>query len=128
MKIEFEVPDWAIGRHIRIFEGAELLGAKNVTVRHENGKHVKEYGPLLMKPEEGRCNGCGSCCSVSGICEEMLQEMTEALNNRPETGCPFRSDVGCIMRGWAPFSCLKSVCSDYDGCSEKLEEVSDGGF
>lgn len=120
MEIKFEVPTWAHGRHIRIFAGAELLGVMNVKVRHENGEHVTEYERLKIKPDDGRCNGCGSCCSVSGICEEMLQDMENALHARQGIGCPFRSDIGCILRGNAPFACLKSVCTDYEGCTEKL--------
>lgn len=108
-----------------MFAGAELLGVMNVNVRHENGQHVTEYGPLKIKPEDGRCNGCGSCCSSSGVSEKLLNEMSDALINwnTESEACPFQTDTGCLMRGWIPFSCAKSLCTDYDGCTEKLVEA-----
>lgn len=101
MKIEFEVPEWAIGKHIYIFAGAELLAKKEVIISHKNDEHVSEYLPLLLKPIYGRCNGCGECCK----------------------GCPFLNPDGCSFKGRIPFTCLKSICTEFEGCTEKLEVV-----
>ena len=62
MRIEFEVPEWAMGKHIYIFAGMELLGDKQVRVIHKDGKHATYYLPLRIKPADGRCSGCGDCC------------------------------------------------------------------
>lgn len=101
MKIEFDVPEWVIGKHIYIFAGAELLGIKEVKIVHENGKHVTKYLPLKIKPNEGRCNGCGVCCE----------------------GCSSLSQDGCSLKAEIPFKCIRSICTHIEECSERLEEV-----
>lgn len=123
MKIEFEVPEWAIGKHIYIFAGTELLGKKEVRIYHEDGEHKIRHLPLEMKQKDGRCNGCGSCCAATGIPQKLLDDMRDMLNNPREDGCPLLNEDGCIMKAWTPFSCLKSVCSAYEGCTEKLEVI-----
>lgn len=101
MKIEFEVPEWAIGKHIYIFAGSELLGEKQSIVVHEGGKHVTIHLPLKIKQKDGRCNGCGECCK----------------------GCPFITPNGCLFKNRIPFSCVRSVCTHFEGCTEKFVEV-----
>ena len=101
MRISFGVPKWAIGKHIYIFAGSELLGEKQARVIHEGGKHVIKYLPLKIKQEDGRCNGCGVCCR----------------------DCPFISPSGCSFKNKIPFSCARSVCTHFEGCTEKFVEV-----
>lgn len=101
MKIEFEVPNWAIGKHIYIFAGRELLGKMDCSVFHEDGKHMTQYSELRLKPADGRCTGCGECCK----------------------SCPFLRPQGCLLGVMIPFSCIRSVCTDYEGCTERLEVV-----
>lgn len=125
MKIEFEVPEWAIGKHIHIFAGAELLGNKEAKVVHQNGKHITIYSPLKIKQENGRCNGCGACCE-DGIDERLIEMMIKAINKKRKfsgKSCTFLGDDGCILRAWIPFSCIRSVCTVWNGCTEKLEVV-----
>lgn len=125
MKIEFEVPEWAIRRHIYIFTGNELLAKKECRILHKNGEHVAEYLPLRIKPENGRCNRCGNCCQTTGFLRGHLIEIKKALHGFKDYDgpCPFLTDEGCLMGARIPFSCLRSICTDYDGCTEKLEVV-----
>lgn len=101
------MPEWARGKHLYIFAGAELLGFKECIITHsdrnEHGNitHITAYKQLRIKPEDGRCNGCGKCCN----------------------GCPFLKPQGCSFVQMIPFSCVKSICTDYEGCTEKLEVV-----
>jgi hypothetical protein len=119
--VKIDIPGWAIGKHIYIFAGAELLADKRAETYFENGKHKSRYFPLRIKTE--RCNGCGDCCSTVGINKTLLKDMQIALNKNSNNGCPFNSVDGCILRAWIPFACVKSVCSHYENCNEKLEEV-----
>lgn len=124
MRIEFEVPEWAIGKHIHIFAGNELLGNKEVRTVHHNGKHVTEYLPLKIKPNDGRCNGCGDCCQILSHKDEIfLRTIKEKLENFESGPCPFATDEGCALKSFTPFSCLRSVCSQIGNCSERLEVV-----
>lgn len=142
MKIEFEVPDWAIGRQINIFAGSELLGQK-IFHRDKNradGKlTTKEYyTPLQIKTkEEYKCNGCGDCCNMSGVPEKIVDRIKEyaildATGGKRETACPMlgREELGhfgCILGAWIPFSCAKSNCEGWsENCSEKLVPVEIG--
>lgn len=118
--ITFTVPDWARDRHIYVFAGVELLADYQVRIVHRDGEHVPVRQPLRIKTDGGRCNGCGSCCSSSSISQDMLNEMKICLDNQTGEGCPFLGEDGCIMRAWIPFSCAKSVCSAYEGCTEEL--------
>ena len=101
MKIEFEVPDWAYGKRIYIFAGHELLGDKRTIVSHKDRKHVVGYQPLRIKPADGRCTGCGTCCK----------------------GCTFITPSGCLLGSKIPHSCARSLCTGFDGCTERLEVV-----
>lgn len=104
MSIEFELPEWSIGKHIYIFAGTELLGFKECIISHDIHKnHIITYKKLRIKPKDGRCTGCGECCK----------------------GCTFLRPDGCSFKGWIPFSCAKSICSPYKGCTERLEEVTE---
>ncbi len=125
MKITLNVPEWAIGRHIYIFAGRELLAQKECLIIHKNNEHIAKYQPLKIKPPDGRCTGCGSCCGLNGIAESLLEDMKDALNNYgfPSPECPFITKSGCLLKGWIPFSCAKSICTDYKGCTERLEEI-----
>lgn len=129
MKIEFEIPEWAIGRHIYIFAGNELLGKKEVRVVHEKEndkwKHISNYLPLMIKPEDGRCNGCGSCCNTTSFSRKTFIKMKKALHGFKsyEERCPFATDSGCMLGPKIPYSCVRSVCTDYEECTERLEVV-----
>lgn len=123
MEIKFKVPKWAMDKHIYIFAGAELLGIKEVRIGHKDGKHIISHLPLKIKPKDGRCTGCGSCCEVSGIPKVMINEIKKKLEGDYGEKCPLLGEHGCIMKGWIPFSCVKSVCTNYAGCTEKVVEV-----
>lgn len=128
MKIEFDVPEWAIGKHIHIFAGSELLGNKECRIAHENGEHVIKYLPLKIKQEEGRCNGCGTCCENGKFPPKLLEMLLKAIIHKRKTDpdsekCEFLGDNGCIFGAWIPFSCARSVMTGNEGCTEKLEEV-----
>lgn len=125
MRIEFDVPEWAIGKHIHIFAGTELLGNKEVRIVHENGKHVTTYLPLKIKQEDGRCDGCGDCCQIlSSHDSHFLKTMREVLLTKDLNGaCPFYSEEGCVLGSFTPFSCLRSVCTGIGNCNERLEVV-----
>lgn len=100
IEIKFIIPEWALGKTIHIFAGRELLGVKECIISHDkNYNHISTYKPLRIKPEDGRCTGCGECCK----------------------GCTFLRSDGCSFKGWIPFSCAKSICTDYEGCTERLE-------
>lgn len=126
MKIEFEVPDWAIGRHIYIFAGNELLAKKEVRIVHENGEHVAKYLPLKIKPEDGRCTGCGSCCITTSFSRKTFIAMKKALHGFKDYDirCPFATDSGCLLGSKIPYSCVRSICTGYEGCTEKLEAIT----
>lgn len=126
MKVEFEVPEWAIGRHIYIFAGAELLGRQECNISHDKeGKHSISYFPLKIKPENGRCNRCGNCCITTGFMRSQLVEIKKALHGFKDYDgpCPFLTDEGCLLGARIPFSCIRSICTDYEGCTEMLEVV-----
>lgn len=125
MKIEFDVPEWALGRHIYIFAGAELLGKKETKVVHEDGKHVFKYLPIKIKPADGRCNRCGNCCESTGFSRSHLVEIKRALHGFKDYdgACAFLTDEGCLLGARIPFSCLRSVCTGHEDCSEKLMVV-----
>lgn len=122
MVVKIEIPEWAIGRHIYIFAGRELLGKCLANVSHEDGKHKTRYGPLLMKPDDGRCNGCGNCCGTASIPEAIYNAMKKHLEKPYDKNrCVLLSESGCVMGGHVPFGCVKSVCTDYEGCTERVE-------
>ncbi len=133
VKIEFELPKWAVGRNIHIMAGTELLG--RMEFRREknriNGKvEIKEYYlPLKLKPENGRCIGCGDCCSMGGsfASKGLLDEISKRLSNyeySKKGACPLLGDIGCIMGSKIPFSCLRSNCEEWsENCTEKLIEL-----
>lgn len=128
MKIEFEVPEWAIGRNIYIFAGRELLGRKEAQVTHENGKHIVKYLPIMVKPADGRCTGCSNCCKDNGLGVKMVEHITKLIIrkqkfNRESQGCAFLGKDGCLLGSYIPFCCIRSVCTDWEGCTERLEVV-----
>lgn len=128
MKIEFEVPDWAYGKHIHIFAGVELLGNKEVRIVHEEGKHVIKYLPLKIKPEDGRCNGCGTCCEEGKFPPKLLDKMLKAIEYKKEHDpdserCEFLGEDGCILGAFIPFSCIRSVMTGWGNCTERLDDV-----
>ena len=128
MKLEIEVPEWAIGKHIYIFAGNELLAKKEVRIVHENGTHVAKYLPLELKPEDGRCTGCSNCCKDGGIGVRMVEHITKLIIhkqkfNKESSDCAFLGGDGCKLGSYIPFSCIRSVCTEWEGCTERLEVV-----
>ncbi len=140
MKIEVNVPDWAIGKDIYLFSGSELLGHLQFhykKTRQDDGSILREnkYFPLKLKPAEGRCNGCGDCCSTGGspFNKHTLYEIQSRLLNYDYAGsgtkCPLLADDGCVMRGSIPFSCAKSNCEGWsENCTEKLVPIDDNAI
>lgn len=122
MKIEFDIPKWAVGRHIYIFAGTELLGIKEARTVHEDGEHKIKYLPLRLKAEDGRCNRCGKCCQTTGFRREHLIQIKKALHGYKDYGgkCAFLTDEGCLLGVRIPFSCLRSDCTGREDCTEKL--------
>jgi len=105
--------------------GTELLAFKEAVVAKD---HTVSYKKLVVKPEEGRCNGCGNCCK-SGHSEIILDLMFKTLGNylmehgkfSNNVPCPFQSQHGCILGSFIPFACIRSICTGYEGCTEYLE-------
>lgn len=130
-QISLTLPEWAIGRHIYIFAGAELLATKEVRIVHENGDHVAKYLPLKVKSNDGRCNpsSCfpNSCCATSAIpfSKTKFEEIKRRLNsyNHGDTPCPLLGREGCILNVNIPFGCVNSICTSFKGCTERLEVV-----
>lgn len=132
MKVTLDIPDWAIGRHIYIFAGTELLAHQLFNDKKErvNEEVVRTqfYSPLKVKPSDGRCKGCSTCCE-SGQSQDILDLMLKTLGNylmkqgefSSNEPCPFHSYSGCILGAWIPLSCAKSVCTAFDGCTERFD-------
>lgn len=124
-----ELPEWTKGKHIYIFAGTELLAFREVRITHEDGKHVSKYLPFKIKPDDGRCNpkSCkpNSCCTQGGLSKTQIGDILDALLNYDsnDPACPLLTDNGCLMKAWIPFSCAKSVCTAYEGCTERMETV-----
>ena len=124
-KIEIEIPEWAKEQHIYVFAGDELLAIQDIHTVHQDGEHILVRQPLRVKPENGRCTGCASCCNTGTVIhKKLLQEMKTRLVDYEyaDSGpCPFLDDDGCILGSVKPFSCVTSICSSYEGCTEVLE-------
>jgi hypothetical protein len=124
VKIEFDIPEWAIGRNITIFAGTELLGYTDF-VRKK--KPLREfYSPLKVK--DGRCNGCGTCCETAGspFSKEQVFNLVLRLDEwtyQDDGKCPLLGENGCILRKQIPFSCARSDCSHFDECTESFIEI-----
>ena len=56
--MKIEIPEWAEEGNITI-----LWNNVEVVAYKFNGKN----SPIMVKPEEGRCNQCGECCLGIGI-------------------------------------------------------------
>jgi hypothetical protein len=126
MEIRFEIPDWVEYQNIYVFAGTEVLAILECEVYHKDGDHKKRYLPLKVKPSDGRCTGCGSCCSAGGIPSALLEKMKKSLDGHSLEGtdsCPFLTDDGCMLGAWIPFSCAKSVCTTYEGCTEYMRDA-----
>lgn len=125
VKIEFEVPEWAIGRHIHIMAGVELLG--QMEFRREKNRingnvEIKEYYlPLRLKPENGRCSGCSDCCNSGGP-RVLIEKL--GLPYQKDRPCPMLNKDGCSLGSAIPFSCASSNCEGWsENCTEKLIEL-----
>ena len=125
MQITIDIPDWAKERHIYVFAGDELLAIQEIHTVHQDGEHVLVRQPLRVKPDDGRCNGCGVCCNDGTVIpKNLLEEMKTRLADYKYSDsepCPFLDSDGCILGSIKPFSCITSVCSHYEGCTEVLE-------
>lgn len=122
------MPEWAYGKHIYIFAGKELLGKMECSIFHEDGKHMAQYLPIKIKPADGRCTGCSNCCKDNGIGIKMVEYITKLIIrkqkfNKESTDCTFLGKDGCQLGSYIPFSCIRSVCTAWEGCTERLEAV-----
>lgn len=107
MKIELEVPEWVIGKHITVFANQELIAYTNFIIE-KKPERKEYYTPLKVKIQ--RCNGCSDCCE-SG-----------SPFNKNEGVCPHLTENGCGLGNNIPFSCVRSDCSiTFKNCSEKFE-------
>lgn len=96
VKIELEIPDWVLERHLYILAGIELVAFKNV------GE--------LWKVKTGRCSVCGKCCVFkSGPCEYL-----KTVGNEVLCGLGIKRPLNCSMSA-EPFG--------IEGCTEKFEEI-----
>ena len=128
MKITFEVPEWSNKKIISIFAGTELLAQRQIKVifDQKEKKHKNIILPIKIKPENGRCNGCGDCCSNSGspFYPYLLEDVKKRLNNyiySKKGKCPLLTDDGCILKNKIPFACISSNCEGKtENCTERL--------
>ena len=132
LEIAITIPDWAFGKNISVFAGDELLAQKQFRREKKriNGKiEIKEYYlPLKLKPDNGRCNGCGDCCST-GLpfsrekAIDIKKRLRDYTKKHYEGSCPFLDDNGCSLGVNIPFGCARSDCSGFRNCTEKLIEL-----
>lgn len=137
-EITFEIPEWAVGRHISILAGIELLGRLDFhrDKKKENGKlTIKEYyKPLKLKTDQSmRCNGCGDCCGSAGLQKEFLLRIAHKIlqhdfDNNPACAL-YDPKHGCTMGMNTPTSCIISNCEGWsDNCSERLVRIDTTDF
>jgi hypothetical protein len=108
MKIELEIPEWAIGKPIYVFANQELL-AYSLYIIEKLPERKEYYTPLKVKTS--RCNGCGDCCKDGS---PFGSERGEPCDHLTEHGCGFGPNI--------PFSCARSDCSKhYPNCTERFE-------
>ena len=130
MKIELDIPKWAKGKHIYVFAGRELLVQLDYLIKFIDGKHVGSYDVLKIKPEDGRCTGCGTCCETLGspFSQQGVIDLLDRLSKyefSDEGRCPFLGENGCSLGSNIPFSCARSNCQGMENCTEKLIDIGD---
>lgn len=112
--------------------GTELLGQMEYWVEkiRKNGKVTRNeyYLPYKHKSENGRCNGCGDCCSTglpfSGDkAIDIVNRLQDHIKNEFHGACPLLDEDGCSLGNNIPFACLRSDCSSFENCTEKLIEL-----
>lgn len=89
---------------------------------------MTKYSPMKIKPIDGRCTGCSNCCKDNGIGVKMVEYITKLIIhkqkfNKESADCTFLGETGCKLGSYIPFSCIRSVCTDWEGCTERLEVV-----
>jgi len=106
MRIELDIPEWAVGKHIYVFANEELLAYTNYIIE-KKPERKEYYTPLKVKT--ARCNGCGQCCESGSPFDDSIP-------------CPHLTEDGCGLGHNIPFSCARSDCSiTFDKCSERFE-------
>ena len=140
MKVTFDIPDdsWAIGKNLYLFSGAELLGLLEFNYekdKQDDGTLIrkKQYLPLRLKPNDGRCTGCGDCCNSGGpqqldlVYQQFKMMDLFGLKYDPRAPCPMLdSEIGCTLGSAIPFSCVSSNCEGWsENCTEKLVPIND---
>ena len=111
MQIAFDLPDWALDRHIYILAGVELLAYK------PSGENR-----LLIKTH--RCNWCGWCCTNVPR-RAVPRKQDGSCENLVKIGKTFECSLG-IAR---PFHCnwsdpiLTRFPDAEDHCSIRYHEI-----
>lgn len=104
MKIELEVPDWAAGKHLRVFAGMEMVAVRPLD---------KEW--LIVQQ---KCTQCGKCCQDVGD-----DWIFGTLGGACVHFEPTKEGGVCGLKGHRPFACC---CDPYKGgpeyCQVKLSK------
>ena len=107
--IHIEVPEWAIGRHVRVFAGVEQIAYKKVVSGFPNVK----YGKTMIKV--GRCSMCGECCRRTG-CPYLKHEV---WNGKDVWVC----DHTKLPKGRPFVCCVGSGETEEDYCTVRYKEA-----
>ena len=106
--ITLTIPEWALGRHIYVIAGGEVIAYKNVAKALPD----LEYGPLMIKTV--RCDKCGECCRADG-CEYLKHEVWNGVE-------VWVCDESKLLMGSRPFNCVIGNESSEPHCCIEYKE------